>query len=265
MTLARRALRVARQEGLSGVLLRLRWRWAAARLPLLRAMGRPVVPSAYGIKLAANWHDATFGYYVSGVYGRALSDLIAEMDRPFHFWDIGANQGLYAILAARNPQCRGVHAFEPVPDTAALLRRNLALNGVAGRVDVVQAAISDRQGTMQIHLPQNHSGGATLRAADTAQDLRAVDIATTDAAGLGELVIPEGLPILIKIDVEGHEATVLQQVLQSRHAAAVMAIFYECDETWVDAAAIEALLRAAGFRSFEQIGSGTHYDVLARR
>jgi FkbM family methyltransferase len=265
MTLARRALRVARQEGLSGVMLRLRGKWAAARVPLLRAMGRPVVPSAYGIKLAANWADATFGYYVAGVYGRSLSDLIAGMDRPFHFLDIGANQGLYAILAARNPLCRGVHAFEPVPDTAALLRQNLALNGVAGRVTVVEAAITDRQGVMLIHLPQNHSGGATLRAATTAQGARAVEIATTDAEGLGDLAIPDGLPILIKIDVEGHEATVLQQVLQSRHVAAVTAIFYECDETWVDAAAIEAQLRAAGFRSFAQIGSGTHYDVLARR
>lgn len=265
MTLARRALRVARDEGLSGVLLRLRWKWAAARVPVLRAIGWPVVPSAYGIRLAANWADATFKFYVAGVYGRYLSDLIAGMDRPFHFIDIGANQGLYAILAARHPLCAGVHAFEPVPDTAAFLRRNLALNGVSDRVQVIEAAISGQQGHMLIHLPKNHSGGATLRAMAEGKGLRAVTIATTDAAGLGALAIADGVPIVIKIDVEGHEATVLRQVLQSRHAAAVTAIFYECDEAWVDAAAIEADLRAAGFSRFDRIGSGTHYDVLARR
>lgn len=265
MTLARRALRVARHEGLSGVLLRLRWKWAAARVPVLRALARPVVPSAYGIRLAANWKDATFQYYVAGVYGRYLSDLIAAMDRPFHFLDIGANQGLYAILAARNPLCRGVHAFEPVPETAALLRRNLELNRVSDRVTVIEAAISDWQGDMEIRLPQNHSGGATLRLAAEGRGMRSIRIATTDATGLSALAIADRLPILIKVDVEGHEATVLHQLLRSRHATAVTAIFYECDETWVDAAGIEAELRAAGFRRFDRIGTGTHYDVLAQR
>lgn len=265
MTLARRALRVARQEGLSGVLLRLRWKWAAARVPLVRMMGRPVVRSAYGIRLAANWTDATFGFYMGGVYGRYLSDLIARMDTPFQFIDIGANQGLYSVLAAKNPLCRHVYAFEPVPDTAALLRKNLLLNGIADRVTVVEAAVSGRSGRMTIHLPLNHSGGATLRRDDGRDDLRAVEIAVTNADGLSALPIAKNLPILIKVDVEGHEATVLHEVIQSGIAAAVTGIFYECDESWVDASAIEVQLRAAGFRRFDKIGTGTHYDVLASR
>ena len=42
-------------------------------------------------------------------------------------------------------------------------------------------------------------------------------------------------------------------------------IFYEIDEEWTNPKEIEILLRSIGFKTFEQIGSGSHYDILATR
>src|SRR3546814_8757450 len=87
------------------------WVRALAALPLPRA--QDVVTSRYGVKLRANWRDRTFQYCRAATYGRDLSGFLAAQDSPFAFVDIGANQGLYSLLAARNPPCARVIAFEP--------------------------------------------------------------------------------------------------------------------------------------------------------
>ncbi|PLL13204.1 FkbM family methyltransferase [Tabrizicola sp. TH137] len=260
-----RAVAVYRTEGLGGLTRRLKNRAYRVVVALQRGLRRPVVSSAYGIRLAANWQDTTFRFYVYGSYGNYLSDLIAGIGRDFHFMDIGANQGLYSILAARNPNCRGCVAFEPVPGTAALLRKNLALNAVSGSVEVIEAAVSGQVGRTVIHLNESHSGGASLRSSEGSTSLRAIEIELVDAVGLLRWRRIPGLPIVVKIDVEGHEPVVVKELLKSSLAEDISMIFYECDEAWLDAGSFETMLRDAGFRKFEKIGSGTHYDVLAQR
>ena len=82
------------------------------QLPRPRAAG--AVTSRYGVRMRANWKDRTFRYCHYATYGRALSDYLAAQDHAFSFIDIGANQGLYSLLAAQNPYCKAVVAFEPV-------------------------------------------------------------------------------------------------------------------------------------------------------
>ncbi|MEL6680820.1 MAG: FkbM family methyltransferase, partial [Pseudomonadota bacterium] len=132
------------------------------KLRLLRLIGARSVRSSYGVRLAANWGDRTFKLCAVGRYGTVLSDFIASIDEPFEFLDIGANQGLYALLAGRNPACTRAIAFEPVARTHGFLRRNIALNDLAERVTPVQAAVSQRRGTAEIALPDGHSGAASL-------------------------------------------------------------------------------------------------------
>ena len=61
------------------------------------------------------------------------------------FVDIGANVGLYTLLAT---ECGSeVIAIEPVNATAAALRRNLDLNGIVHGVHVEEVALLNRNGT----------------------------------------------------------------------------------------------------------------------
>lgn len=265
MKLARIA-EVARTEGMSGV-----WRRSARRVNRImakaaRRLDLSTVPSAYGCRLTPNWQDATFNFYVDGAYGYVLSDRLTQRRQPYLFLDIGANQGLYSLIAARNPACHGVFAFEPVAATRAFLERNIALNPGSGKITVVPAAISATDGPLDILVRAGHSGGARIDAAPDApagflpERIDAISRKGLDAIPLGA----EG-EIVVKIDVEGHEETVLRELLASRHAPRIAEIFYECDEDWLDTAALTALLRQAGFSRFERIGGGAHYDVLALR
>lgn len=49
-------------------------------------------------------------------------------------------------------------------------------------------------------------------------------------------------PVIVKLDVEGHEAVVIAELLKSAHAKRIEAIFYEVDERWIDRQAVRKLL-----------------------
>ncbi len=244
-----------------GVRKTLRKAWVRLLTALPLARSAPVVTSRYGVRMRANWRDRTFRYCCYGTYGRVLSNYIAAQDRPFRFVDIGANQGLYSLLAARNPHCVSAIAFEPVAATFALLRDNIALNGASGIIRPVHAAVSLHSGMTKITTDQRHSGVASLREAreDGDEEIRILGIAGVDTLLTGET------PLIVKIDVEGHEETVVEALMVSAHRDRIAAIFYEVDGRWTDADAIEARLRAAGFAYFARHGIGRHYDILASR
>lgn len=248
-----------------GVVKTLR-KWKAAALsPLMAARGDAPVRSAYGVLMTANWQDTTFRYCIFGTYGRDLSDLLLGQREEFVFVDIGANQGLYSLIAAQNPKCRQVIAFEPVPVTHARLAANVALNGGAARTVLHPLAISDSVGEVTISVADNHTGTATLAGRDDGKPSGGgVTIRTIDAAMVDPLLAGT-LPMFVKIDVEGLEAVVIAELAKTAAMARIAHIFYEVDDRWASAGEIERLLRGAGFARFVKYGRGHHYDVLASR
>ncbi|AOL95266.1 FkbM family methyltransferase [Porphyrobacter sp. LM 6] len=238
---------------------------AAALSPVYAGRGEAAVRSAYGVLMVPNWQDTTFRYCIFGTYGRDLSDLLLRRRDDFVFVDIGANQGLYSLIAAQNPHCRQIIAFEPVPTTHARLAANVALNGGAARTALHLLAIADSVGEVTINVAADHTGTATLAGREGGKAASGgVTIHTIDAPVLDPLLAGE-LPMFVKIDVEGLEAVVIAELAKTANFARVEAIFYEVDDRWASAAEIEALLRGAGFTCFTKYGRGHHYDVLASR
>jgi FkbM family methyltransferase len=247
-----------------GVLKTARKLRAAALAPMMAARGgNAPVRSAYGVLMTPNWQDKTFRYCVFGTYGRDLADLLRSRHGDFVFVDIGANQGLYSLIAAQNPNCRKVIAFEPVPATHALLAANVALNGGAERTALHREAIAARAGEVTIRVAAGHTGTASLAGREGSAGGE-VTIRTIDAPLVDPLLAGEH-PMFVKIDVEGLEAEVIAELAKTAAFARVAAIFYEVDERWANAGEIEHLLRSAGFATFRTFGRGHHYDVLATR
>lgn len=269
-----RYVRIARHQGLSEAnrragskLFRMSLRARREWLETVARRRPPTARSIYGVRLTGNWEDSTFRMYLFGSYGFFLSDFLARQRASFVFLDIGANQGLYSILAARNPACRAVHAFEPVAPVADLLEANLALNH-AQRVVVHRQAISDKAGRIQIAFDPRHSGTSSIapvRDDAALAGLRTTILETIEHKTLDAMISAGDARILIKIDVEGHEETVVSEISKCSFLPRVAAIFYECDESVTDVAAVESTLRAAGFIQFVKVGMGTHYDTLALR
>ena len=123
--------------------------------------------------------------------------------------DVGANTGIYSAIALQRR--RWVAAFEPVPEEAARLHRMIGTRGI-----VHQVALSDRCGKAILHMPYaEHAGAVTTRSsleANVDTDLPhrdiEVEVATLDSFGLSEIAF-------IKIDVEGHELSVLKGAVET--------------------------------------------------
>lgn len=245
-----------------GIVKTLRKVKAAALSPVMAALGSGPVRSAYGVRMVPNWQDTTFRYCIFGTYGRDLADLLLGWPEDFVFVDIGANQGLYSLIAAQSPRCRQIIAFEPVPATHARLAANVALNGGEGRTVLHSLAIADSVGEVRIRVPEGHTGTASLARRDDQGG--GVTIRTIDAPLLDPL-LAGSLPMFVKIDVEGLEAVVMAELAKTAAFARVTAIFYEVDDRWASAGEIEAMLRKGGFTRFVKYGRGHHYDVLASR
>lgn len=116
--------------------------------------------------------------------------------------DVGANVGAFAVWALhRWPGCT-VHCYEPVPETFALLRRNLAaLDGT--RAHLHNCAIGDPAKTMMF-LGKNNCGEASFfdlgeqRADQVPVVTRAPDC------------LPKGQ--ILKLDTEGSEVDILSRL-----------------------------------------------------
>ena len=87
--------------------------------------------------------------YLHGDVEPAIQEVLAEKLKPgMVFYDLGANIGFFSLLAARLVGATGkVFSFEPDPEIAGRLRRNIARNGFTNAT-VVQAGIWSASGNV---------------------------------------------------------------------------------------------------------------------
>lgn len=122
--------------------------------------------------------------------------------------DVGANYGVYTHDML--PYSRGVHAFEPNPRLASILKA--AFRREAPRVVVHQIALSDTDGSATLRIPHGFPGRSTIdrhnTLSDTLPPATEVTTITVPRRRLDSFNFP---PVgFIKIDVEGHELEVLR-------------------------------------------------------
>ncbi|HEY7498523.1 MAG TPA: FkbM family methyltransferase [Vicinamibacterales bacterium] len=136
--------------------------------------------------------------------------------------DVGAFLGIYAVLAARWVGAGGrVVAFEPTPSSARLAQRHFSWNQPeGGRIDLIEAAVSDRRTRAAFHQYDAHAMpyvNSLAAAADTtaAPALQDVSVVTIDEV-CRELKI---VPTIVRMDVQGAEIHALRGARDTIRAA----------------------------------------------
>ena len=169
--------------------------------------------------------------------------------------DVGANTGLYALLAAASNRAVEVHAVEPLPALVELLDANIGLNRrLARRVHCHQVALSDRTGRAMLYLPAPCGTivetSASLDPAFKEEVETAVEVETRT---LDDLWLAIGRPRvgIVKVDTEGTEHLVL------RGAARVLAASQPI-------VVCEVLPRAALGELTERLAASGYLDVRLR-
>ncbi len=207
--------------------------------------------------LHANHLWVPVGVYEVGV-SRCLIAALEECARRgtgTDVWDVGANHGRLSLLCAKYGAAH-VLAIEPTASNVAILDEHLSANpALAARIEVLQAAIADRDG--EVEFVTNDLDGAVgqIRTREVAR----YDYGTATSIGwvaswrLDTLRTTHRAPALVKIDVEGAEVLVLRgaALLLEADRPIVVVEIHNADA----GRASLALLRAAGYHC-ERLDAG---------
>ena len=186
-------------------------------------IGLYALPIAGGPLRGARWLPGARGKilrHLLGTYEARQSRLIGTRLSPGDVvFDIGANTGHYTLLAARLVGVHGrVFAFEPDARNRSFLEAHIRLNGVSSAT-VIAAAAGATDGDARFGQPERGSGTQRLsELGDVSVAVRSVDSVAAEFAVK---------PNLMKIDVEGAEASVLEgadEVLRQARPVVLLSI-----------------------------------------
>ncbi len=138
-----------------------------------------------------------------GMYDYNIMNLIKLLsERETYFFDVGANIGLYSLLAAENSNVN-VISFEPHPKTFRQLERNINLNK-RQNIKTFNVALGKEEGEIQFtDFPES-----SINRIANESDKNTITIKVRRGSKIcDELNL---IPSFIKVDVEGFEFDVLQ-------------------------------------------------------
>lgn len=169
-------------------------------------------------RLVAKLHNGSRVHVLNDFVGRATL-FVGDLDRKVSwtaqralrpgdvFLDVGANIGVVSMYAAAAVGPSGaVHSFEPQKNLAGMIEESARLNGFTN-VTVHPVGLSDQDATLQLHVPADNPGAASLES-DRPWERTALAVEVREAtAYLSALRLPHVR--VMKIDIEGHEGTFL--------------------------------------------------------
>jgi len=168
--------------------------------------------------------------------------------------DVGANIGTTAVSAlVRHGYTRAL-CYEPEPENVAILRANIALNGLTGSAEVIEAAVSDTPGRACFGRgPTTRAGrrtGVGSLGRSGGGGAIEVEVVTIDDE-LGRLGIAPQDVGLLWIDAQGHEGHVLRGARRLLDGRRIPLVFALRPGKLSKAGGVEPLLEVtAGYEAF---------------
>lgn len=150
------------------------------------------------------------------------------------FLDVGANGGLYTVIAAKLVSPGGhVYAFEPGQRELELLRHNIAINGLEN-VTVIERAVSNKTGLARFAISRDGAMNSLAQNKHPAQQI--IEWQTIQTTTLDDFITEFGLTRVdfIKIDVEGAERFVFQGAPRLLGANNEITLLFETANSNVD-------------------------------
>lgn len=186
------------------------------RRDLLRQ--RYVIKRIHGRSMVLDLHDEGISRQLFHCRDRErdTQDLLARvLHEGMTVLDVGANIGYYVLLELDlvGPSGR-LLAVEPIAENVELLSRNLAENGVAGRVVLRSVGVSDRKGTATVFLSERRNlhtfAPADERPPDDVSPGTDAPTAELRVTTLSELARSLGPFDFVRMDIEGYEVEAIR-------------------------------------------------------
>ncbi|MCI5195702.1 MAG: FkbM family methyltransferase [Candidatus Electrothrix sp. AW5] len=204
------------------------------KVKLIRALGLicngAYILGKYGVLMQADLNDNTNLWALLGWYD-SVADEIKQLRKGDAFIDIGANAGVFSLMAGQRVGREGiVLAFEPQRPLFAKLVSNIQANKLTN-IFCFNLAISDQTGMVEMSdVNAQHTGIASIQKISTQQiknsawavnplvDMKVIKKMLTDRI------------VTVKIDVEGYELYVLKGISGLLESKNVRKVIVEIDD-----------------------------------
>lgn len=211
--------------------------------------------SNYGIWMLDNYSDKTFRFSIMG-YRNNLERILLSVNEPNIFIDVGANQGVFSIIAAKNKNFIEIHAFEPNINIVSYLERNFLFNKVSNFF-IHKVAIGPQSTSLSFFVPENHSGNGRISSQNGNMLVTCIN-----RDYLNKVFTQSIESYFIKIDVEGSESDVLNEIFKSNISLLIKYIFIEINTRFSDEDILIKILQGNGFYEKFRRGNEVSYDAL---
>jgi len=200
-----------------------------------------------------NFIDRQLGVY-DGYEKNQIGYLIGSMKEGCDcFIDIGSNIGLYTMYVAKSGYAKEIYAFEPDHRNYSQLNANLYLNKLTSSVVLYKLGLSDKENVVKFKLYNDKSTGQSRIVEDNDGLGELVEIKTVAADSLFDF---SGKKIFVKIDVEGHEQSVIggaEKLFKNNKC------FIQC-ETWdTNYEDVKSQFEAIGYKQVHKIEADTYF------
>lgn len=187
----------------------LRWAWRTAIRQYYKRIAKRdhsmQLPTGEWMTLPIGDHFASEAFITEGDVDWGSERLFASLlTRKGAFLDVGAHIGYYSLYML--PRVLEVYSFEPDPRVFALLEKNLS-----GRrnIEMIAAAVGATQGRARFTMERDAEVSHLSDKGEDGGNQIVVDVVTIDAFVAARRLNVEA----IKIDVEGHDAEVIEGAL----------------------------------------------------
>lgn len=220
------------------------FKWFIWQLKTCVHRGPYLIPFIDDTKLAVSKGQtgATGNIYVGLHEFNDMGFLLHFLKRGDVFFDIGANVGVYSILASGC--CKAIsYSFEPVPSTFKAFLANITVNKLDNVIHAYNIAVGSSDGTLRFTADQDTTNHAVLDSSIVENTIK------VQVKALDDLKYP--CPKLIKIDVEGFETEALSGAKTTLENPDLKAIIIELNGSGArygyDESQIHNLLLELGF------------------
>lgn len=221
-----------------------------------------------GISYVANGPVSYIRIFATSEKEVETCDWIEAFPQHAVFWDIGANIGIFSLMAAK----RGIvtYAFEPHPANYLNLIQNIDKNRFSSYIAAFPVALHNKITLSSLHLSTLDAGMASN--SFSVNDSAAQRVCKMEAIGFSvdAFIDQFGLPVPthIKMDVDGNELKILQGAEKTLANPLLKELLIEVDtdEKTGNYHDIENTLMRAGFyrKSFHVHGKGISNVIYAR-
>lgn len=164
----------------------------------------------YNMILDLSSQGISIPLYQQGYREACFMHLLASQIKPGDTCvDLGSNIGYTTLFmcGATGPEGK-VFAIEPDPWNISMLKRNIELNGFLDFCEIHECAISDLDGELDFWLSEKSNLSSVSKTKHSTSSIK------VDAYTLGTFMSDKGFPNFIKMDVEGHEVSILRGALE---------------------------------------------------